>query len=292
MPGMGRPASGAKNQFGAIRKTPERIKKAVNPNSLKVDRGAVGKELNRLAGVKQDSRFVDKDNHNKMDKDGFLKLLSHQMQNQDPFKPMDQKQFATDLAQFSQLEQMTQMNKNIAGMGDNAPMESKFFGASFIGKKVTTRGTSVEYAGDQSRVNLPYSLPEDAETVTINILDSSNVLVAQVEKKNLSKGSHNFVWDGIALDGTPAVKDTYKYAVRATDETGADFKGQTNAIGLVTGVSFNNGEVILEVDSNKKVFLRDALSFQLPDQSGSAAKTPTLKKQATSQYNNVKDQTQ
>ena len=286
MPGMGRPASGAKNNFGSIRKAPERVKKT-NPNSLKVDRNGVGKELNRLAGVKQESRFVDKDQHNKMDKDGFLKLLSHQMQNQDPFKPMDQKQFATDLAQFSQLEQMTQMNKNIAGMGDNAPMESKFFGASFIGKKVTTKGTSVEYAGDQSRVTLPYSLPEDAETVTINILDSSNVLVAQVEKTNLSKGSHNFTWDGIA-----PVKDTYKYSVRATDETGADFRGQTNAIGLVTGVSFHNGEVILEVDGSKKVFLRDALSFQQGENSSGAAKTPALKKQATSQYNNIKDQTQ
>jgi flagellar basal-body rod modification protein FlgD len=292
MPGIGRPATNSKNDFGGIRKTPESIKKKADLNSLKADRNGVGKELNRLAGVKQESRFVNKDDHNKMDKDGFLKLLSHQMQNQDPFKPMDQKQFATDLAQFSQLEQMTQMNKNIAGMGDNAPMESKFFGASFIGKKVTTRGTSVEYAGDQSKVTLPYTLPEDAETVTINILDSSNVLVGQVEKKNLSKGPHNFTWDGIALDGTPAVKDTYKYAVRATDQTGAPFKGETTAIGLVTGVSFHNGEVILEVDKSKKVFLRDALSFQQSEKAGGAAKMPTLKKEATNKYNNVKDQTQ
>lgn len=292
MPGMGRPEAGS-NKFGNIRKAPESTRRARNnPNSKKADKGSVGKELNRMAGVKQDSQFVDAKNHNKMDKNGFLKLLSHQMQNQDPFKPMDQKAFATDLAQFSQLEQMTQVNKNLEGMGTNAPMESKFYGASFIGKKVTTKGTSVEYPGDQSRVNLPYSLPKDAESLTINIMDSSNNLIAKVEKENVSGGSQNFVWDGIAMDGTPAVKDTYRYVVRAKDETGGDFSGETNAVGLVTGVSFNNGEVILEVDNKKKVFLRDALSFQIPEKAGSAPKMPTLKKQVTNTYNNVKEQTQ
>ncbi len=291
MPGMGRPASGS-NQFGNIRKaSPSQRRPKTNPNSKKADKNSVGKELNRMAGVKQDSQFVDKKDHNKMGKNGFLKLLSFQMQNQDPFKPMDQKQFATDLAQFSQLEQMTQMNKNIEGMGTNAPMESKFYGASFIGKKVTTKGTSVEYAGDQSRVNLPYNLPQDAESLTINIMDSNNNLIAKIEKDNVSKGPQNFVWDGIAMDGTPAVKDTYRYAIRAKDETGADFTGETNAIGTVTGVSFNNGEVILEVDHTKKVFLRDALSFQMPEKASSASKMPTLKKQATNQYNNIKEQT-
>ena len=292
MPGMGRPSAGS-SQFGNIRKAPESVRaKRNNPNSKKADKGSVGKELNRMAGVKQESQFVNKNDHNKMDKNGFLKLLSHQMQNQDPFKPMDQKAFATDLAQFSQLEQMTQVNKNLQGMGTNAPMESKFYGASFIGKKVTTKGTTVDYPGDQSRVNLPYSLPQDAESLTINIMDSSNNLIAKIDKENVSEGSQNFVWDGIAMDGTPAVKDTYRYVVRAKDETGADFTGQTNAIGLVTGVNFNNGEVILEVDNTKKVFLRDALSFQLPDKSGSAPKMPTLKKQAVSKYNNIKEQAQ
>lgn len=293
MPGMGKPASGG-NPFGNIRRASSaqasRSKK-VNPNSLKADRGSVGKELNRLAGVKQESKFVDKKNHNKMDKNGFLKLLSHQMQNQDPFKPMDQKQFATDLAQFSQLEQMTQMNKNLEGMGNNAPMESKFYGASFIGKKVTTKGTTVEYPGDQSRISLPYTLPKDAESLTINILDSNNSLVAKVEKENVSAGSQNFVWDGIAMDGTPAVKDTYRYVIRAMDETGADFQGETNAIGMVTGVSFKDGEVVLEVDHKKKVFLRDALSFQMPEKTSGASKMPTLKKQATNTYNKVEEQT-
>lgn len=289
MPGLGRPSAGA-NNFSNIRKAPESVK-AKASNSKKADT-TVGNKLNRLAGVKQDSQFVDAADHNKMGKDSFLKLLSHQMQNQDPFKPMDQKQFATDLSQFAQLEQMTQMNKGIKGIGTNAGMESKFYGASFIGKKVTTRGTTVSYPGDQSKINLPYSLPKDAKSLTINILDSSNNLIAKIEKKNLTEGTHNFVWDGIALDGAPAVKDTYHYKIRAQDETGADFAGVTSAVGLVTGVSFNNGEVILEVDNTKKVYLRDALSFQVSEKSGAAANMPTLKKEAANMYNKTKEQTQ
>lgn len=47
------------------------------------------------------------------DKETFLKLLVTQIQNQDPLNPTDSTQFVTQLAQFSELEQMTNVNTNL-----------------------------------------------------------------------------------------------------------------------------------------------------------------------------------
>ena len=65
--------------------------------------------------------------HNKMGKDEFLKLLTVQLGNQDPMNPVDQKKFAAELAQFSQLEQLAAMNSKLNNLNNNTPQRSKIF---------------------------------------------------------------------------------------------------------------------------------------------------------------------
>ena len=89
-----------------------------------------------------------------MGKDEFLKLLTVQLQNQDPLKPVDQKKFAADLAQFSQLEQLANMNTKLDSMNENVPVESKFYGASFLGKIVTTSGSTIMHDGKPGKSNI------------------------------------------------------------------------------------------------------------------------------------------
>jgi flagellar basal-body rod modification protein FlgD len=254
----------------------------------------VGEKLNQVAGRVNDSRFVDAKKHNKLDKDGFLKLLSYQLQNQDPMKPMDQKQFAADIAQFSQVEQLANMNKQLGTMGDNMPAETKFHGASFLGKEVLTQGTTVKYDG-QGTASLPFKLPEEAKELRIRVFDSSNQLVAQIEKQGMSSGSHMLTWDGVMNDGTRAVPDEYRFEVDAWNEKFEKFKGKTQATGLVTGVSFQGGETLLSLDNGQNVFLRDVINFKLPKDNNSSTQEnnamgqekPQLNKKAHSAYNQI-----
>ena len=198
--------------------------------------------------------------HNKVGKDEFLKMLTHQMQNQDPFNPMDQNKFAADLAQFAQLEQMTTMNKKFDGLTENASMEKKFLAASFIGKKVIADGNTFETKEDGEEKNVYFNLPKKAKNVIVRVMDNNGGMAREIKLTDVSAGSNQVKWDGKAMDGMISPAGQYKIAVLAWDGTSQAIPTQTRVEGVVKGVNFDGNVAILDL-GGKKVSLRDVHSF-------------------------------
>lgn len=71
-----------------------------------------------------------------MGKDAFLKLLITQLQNQDPLEPMEDKEFIAQMANFTSLEQMTNMNENMTKFIENQQQGQFFSHSDMIGKSV------------------------------------------------------------------------------------------------------------------------------------------------------------
>ena len=70
-------------------------------------------------------------------KDAFLKLLIAELSNQDPLNPMEDREFVSQMATFSSLEQMQNMNKTLESMAE----ANKFSAVQYIGKAVAfTKG--------------------------------------------------------------------------------------------------------------------------------------------------------
>ncbi|MBY0412524.1 MAG: hypothetical protein K2Q18_00090 [Bdellovibrionales bacterium] len=283
MPGIGRPVDPSQNSFSNIQinKSAQAAEKSARP---------VGDGLNQIAGNKPETRFVDRRKKEELGQDGFMKLLAHQLKNQDPMKPMDQKDFSANLAQFSQLEQLTAMNKKMDAVNQNAIDDKRVQGAAFLGRKVMTSGTSLEYKGDGKNVGVPFFLDQPAKVAVINILDNKNQLIARIEKENLNKGMQEVAWDGIGFDGQIAAKETYHFEVIGFDENNNKFAGSTRAEGLVQGVHFEDGETILDLANGKKVFLKDVHSFAVAENNDASKNVPALQKQATQAYNQVENQ--
>jgi flagellar basal-body rod modification protein FlgD len=119
-------------------------------------------------------------------------------------------------------------------------------------------------------------------------------MIGKIDQENVGKGMQSIRWDGIGLDGQIAPKESYHFDVVAFDELNDKFLGETKASGIVTGVNFENGETVLTTDKGKKVFLKDVVSFSMPDSNSvnsiDGKNIPALQKQAVNVYNQLDGQ--
>jgi flagellar basal-body rod modification protein FlgD len=96
-------------------------------------------------------------NKGNLDKDSFMKLLITELRYQDPTRPMEDREFIAQMAQFSTLEQMSNMNKEITGLLKSSRSSEAFslLGKhvealdSATGRRVSGIVTSVQYNGDE-----------------------------------------------------------------------------------------------------------------------------------------------
>ncbi len=153
-------------------------------------------------------------------KDDFLKMLIMQLRFQDPLNPMNGTEFAAQLAQFSSVEQLQNMNSNLLyNIEANSIMTQSInnaLSASFIGKGVKANTDQFKFDGS-NEVKLGYSLPSNASSVLIKIFDDGGNLVKQINSSELTKGDHAVVWDGKDEHGQPVGSGKYKFTVEAKD---------------------------------------------------------------------------
>lgn len=177
-------------------------------------------------------------------KDDFLKLMMAQLKYQDPLNPMDGTEYATQLAQFSSLEQLTNMNTSLnTSINANyllAQSVNNTMAVSLIGKEIKLSGSTINYNGE-SNINLGYTLPSDAKKVTVNIYDSSGKLVKSVEESNSSNGTHKLSWDFTDNSGNKLSKGSYKYEVKATDYSNNSLTTEIFKYGVISSVKYEEG---------------------------------------------------
>lgn len=89
---------------------------------------------------------------NTLGKEDFLRLLVVQLENQDPTKPLEDKEFISQMAQFSSLEQMTAMNKTLSSLISNFKLNLSY---SLLGKQVDVldSATGEKNSGVVSEIN-------------------------------------------------------------------------------------------------------------------------------------------
>ena len=136
-------------------------------------------------------------------KDQFLKLLTFQLRAQNPLKPYDNQEFATQLAQFSQLEQLSDIKGLLEEQSEVNMTLSRVMSNSalpgMLGKYAKAYTTSVNYDGDQS-VSLGFDMDMDATEAKATIYDDKGRIVRTMELSgsNLRVGEHTIQGDGRA----------------------------------------------------------------------------------------------
>ena len=221
--------------------------------------------------------------------DEFLQLLVAQLRNQDPTSPQDGHEFAAQLAQFSQVEQLTNINESLgkqagqlAALGGSvdglhagqAAMTNRLSGridlqsaTALIGRTVEMAGTSLSWDGTQA-VDVPVRLDGEVREVEVTIRDAAGAVVRTIRTGSLPSGSHDVSWDGALEDGSAAPAGTYSASVRAIGSDGGSVGATAVTTGLVERITVDGDGVFLWVDGRALPF--DTLVSVLPQATGGA----------------------
>ena len=193
----------------------------------------------------------------KMGRDEFLKLLVTQLQHQDPLSPMESQDFAAQLAQFSQLEQLTGMSSmmeesmNVDLMLTQAINNT--MATAFMGKTVTAVGDKVTFNGSDP-VELNFKLMGQAEEVTVKVVDSSGNSIREFEMGALTGGAHRVDWDGVNKHGEKLKSGNYKFEIVAKDAKNNPVTGVALIKGVINGVRYENGSAVFLVNDSEIQF--------------------------------------
>ncbi len=165
---------------------------------------------------------------NQLGKDDFLRLLTVQLQYQDPLNPMENTEFVAQMAQFSSLEQLQNMSQALEkSTQSNAQLGTTFnneLATSLVGRYVEVPTGEVERDGEQS-VTIPYRLDQAAAQARLSIVDARGQVVREF-KLDASRLRGQVDWDGKTADGEEVPAGAYAVLVAGQDAAGQTVAGQ------------------------------------------------------------------
>lgn len=177
-----------------------------------------------------------------MGKDAFLKLLVTQLENQDPLNPTDNTEFVAQLAQFSSLEGIQNLNTSLGDMKGSMNALQEFGSTSLIGKNAKAESSSFVYGGTPRK--LGFSLGSDASSANLIIREPSGKPVKEIDLGPVKAGYNEAEWNGANTGGALANQGLYSFSVEAKGADNKAVDSKTFIKGPVTGVSLGGSKAI------------------------------------------------
>lgn len=201
-------------------------------------------------------------------RDDFLNLLVTQLQYQDPLNPMDSTDFTAQLAQFSSLEQLTNMNDQLQVLTDTQSALRNAQAVAYIGETVLCEGNGTQIADGRPQP-LHVHLAAPAADVFVSIYDDTGALRASTTAGAMAAGRGSIDWPGTDMNDNPLPNGHYRFEVAAVDASGNAVAVSPRSAGRVSGVAFEDGQAALVVNG-QSIRLEDVIEV-MPGEDPDAA---------------------
>lgn len=175
----------------------------------------------------------------------FLKLMTTQLQSQDPFKPMDSAQFLGQIAQFSTVSGIQSLNTGFASLSESLTANQALQGASLVGRSVQVPGDALRL-GESGSASASATLPA-AGTVLATVRDAAGVVVRRLELGRHAAGTVEIEWDGHTSGGMRAAAGQYSLRAELMQADGSAEAIATQITAPVTAVRLGAQGLQLEL---------------------------------------------
>jgi flagellar basal-body rod modification protein FlgD len=179
--------------------------------------------------------------------DAFLRLLTTQLQYQDPENPLQNEDFVAQLAQFATVEQLTSSNDLLEGVYAAIAAMNNASMASLVGSGVIARGNEFYYDASGSK-DLYFNAPSEVQSATLTVYNEAGAVVFTGNLGSLPEGESITNWDGRDSNGSPMPEGTYTFKVTGLDAEGNVIDIEERITGTITEMDYSSGTPMPSVD--------------------------------------------
>lgn len=189
----------------------------------------------------------------------FLKMLTVQLQNQDPLNPMDNAAMTAQLAALNQVDGINKLNTSMNSMV--AQMQSANFMnlASSAGKTALAAGSKAYYAG--SPISMGAKLDTSASSLKAVIRDSNGQIVDHLDFGATAAGVTDFIWDGTDDSGKPVAQGMYNLELTATDSQGKESYPASYVGAIVASIGQEGSDLKVGLSDGRTISSTDILKW-------------------------------
>jgi len=181
---------------------------------------SINSDIYKSLGLSADSNTNATKKEESLGQADFLRLMTEQLQHQDPLKPMENSEFLGQLAQFSTVQGIGDLNTSVNGFASALSSDQVLRGAQLVGHEVLVPSAklALENSGNVTGVVAAPS----AGTVNFDITDANGQKVKTISVQADKAGEVAFEWDGTDANGNRMAAGSYSIAATHTDSSGAN----------------------------------------------------------------------
>ncbi len=196
-----------------------------------------------------------------LDRQDFMTLFITQLQYQDPMKPMDSYEMASQMAQFSNMEATMKVADNMEKLLNYQISQNNLQLLNLIGKSVQAIGDQIGVVNGTANPT-EFTLANATDRCFVNVYDAAGHLVDIETLGYQASGLRQFAWDAKNTKGEIVKDGAYRYEVQAYDAAGQEVAVEYRSTGKVTGVDFNSGVATVQVDGHVNMSVGDIITVE------------------------------
>ena len=227
------------------------------PDISKTSEQSLNNILNKL-GVKTQEEAAKGNKKTALGQEDFLKLMTTQLQNQDPFAPMDNGDFIAQMAQFSTVTGITEMSNNMKALNDKIDSFRIATASQYLGHSVLVPGNVVRPNGN-NEINGVIDLPNATTKLQVFFQKENGEIINQLDLGGQNRGLVGFSWEKIPQELTENNEPIYISAFLGDNP---DQALATSVYSKVVGTSSENNQIKLDVDGYGLINASEAVRFR------------------------------
>ena len=217
--------------------------------------------LNKL-GINSSEKSNIPKAKDQLGQEDFLKLMTTQLQNQDPFAPMENGEFIAQMAQFSTVTGITSMDESLKNVAAKLGETRIATAANMLGHSVLVPG-KIARADDDGSINGVIDLPSASTNVNVVFKSQNGEIIDTINLGNQSSGLVGFAWHGPPKD---MIENDEPIFVEAYANSGKGMEGVSSSIfAEVLSSSAGDGDsgVMLDVRDYGTISANEVIKFRM-----------------------------